>query len=163
MIWILGSGGTALSSDVYHIIPADLRLTTQQTLDPLLQVLSPELPTLFIAECVFAYMEPSISSGIMRWFSEHFDIVGGIIYEMFGLDDPFGRVMRDNLKVCVSWNIPFFNNSFSGYYVGEKCAAPWSWLIFESGEPKATLSERKHHFLFCYNVERLQRILPQGK
>lgn len=45
---------------------------------------------------------PSTSDGLLTWFGEHCKSVLGVaIYEMFGLDDPFGRVMKSNLKVNV--------------------------------------------------------------
>jgi hypothetical protein len=50
------------------------------------------------------YMSPVQSSAILEWFSRYFSQVdkaplGSIVYEMFGLDDAFGRVMVSNLKV----------------------------------------------------------------
>ncbi|QRW25276.1 leucine carboxyl methyltransferase [Rhizoctonia solani] len=56
------------------------------------------LPTLFIAECVFVYMPPSASGAILQWFSNTFGRAAGIVYEMFGLQDSFGKVLKDNLK-----------------------------------------------------------------
>lgn len=96
-----GHGGMALHSPKYSLIPADLRDPPSATLLPLLEsgVLKRSIPTLFISECVFVYMEPSKSDAIVKWFGENFDIAGGIVYEMFGLNDAFGKVMRANLTV----------------------------------------------------------------
>ncbi|KAG9124774.1 carboxy methyl transferase for protein phosphatase 2A, partial [Ceratobasidium sp. 392] len=55
------------------------------------------LPTLFIAECVFVYMAPDASSAIVRWFSETFSRTAGIVYEMFGLQDAFGKARQIDL------------------------------------------------------------------
>ena len=52
-------------------------------------------------------MQPNESSSLIGWFVESFrDCSGGskaplgaIVYEMFGLNDSFGRVMKANLKV----------------------------------------------------------------
>ncbi|KZS87292.1 leucine carboxyl methyltransferase [Sistotremastrum niveocremeum HHB9708] len=95
------AGGTGLSAEVYHLEPIDLRLPPESTLGVLVQngVLDPTLPTLFIAECVFVYLRPSVSHGIVSWFTS--TITGGcsgLIYEMFGLNDSFGRVMKENLR-----------------------------------------------------------------
>jgi len=64
-------------------------------------VLDPNKPTLLIFECVLAYMTPLASQAIIQWFTDYFNgraPLGGIIYEMFGLGDSFGRVMLTNLK-----------------------------------------------------------------
>ncbi|CAE6538136.1 unnamed protein product, partial [Rhizoctonia solani] len=97
-------GGTGLSSPAYHLIPLDLR-EGASALDLLVSPpsptdapLDPSLPTLFIAECVFVYMPPSASGTIVQWFSNTFKRTAGIVYEMFGLQDSFGKVLKDNLK-----------------------------------------------------------------
>jgi len=64
-------------------------------------LLDPTVPTLLIAECVLAYMDRRSSDALLRWLSNGFEVAAAVVYEMFGLDDSFGRVMRDNLKVCL--------------------------------------------------------------
>jgi len=51
-------------------------------------------------------MAPEASSALIQWFVDYFSgnnqenaVLGGIVYEMFGLNDSFGRVMLNNLKV----------------------------------------------------------------
>ncbi|KAJ1305954.1 hypothetical protein OPQ81_010670 [Rhizoctonia solani] len=97
-------GGTGLSSPTYHLIPLDLR-EGASALNSLVSPpsatnppLDPSIPTLFIAECVFVYMPPSASDAIVQWFSNTFKRTAGIVYEMFGLQDSFGKVLKDNLK-----------------------------------------------------------------
>jgi [phosphatase 2A protein]-leucine-carboxy methyltransferase len=71
-------------------------------------LLSPALPTLLLFECVLAYMTPAASNALIRWFVDYFAAagaavgpLGGVVYEMFKLNDAFGRVMLNNLKVRV--------------------------------------------------------------
>ncbi|CUA72745.1 Leucine carboxyl methyltransferase 1 [Rhizoctonia solani] len=97
-------GGTGLSSPTYHLIPLDLRdgvpalSSLVSNSSPSGTPLDPNLPTLFIAECVFVYMPPSASNAILQWFSNTFGHTAGIVYEMFGLQDSFGKVLKENLK-----------------------------------------------------------------
>jgi hypothetical protein len=49
-------------------------------------------------------MSPAASSAVLQWFLDYFSpdgsgVLGSIVYEMFRLQDSFGRVMVDNLKV----------------------------------------------------------------
>lgn len=104
-------GGIGLHSPVYHLLPADLRLPPSNILKFLTEpsasgagvVLSPSLPTLLIFECVLVYMTPDASYALIQWFTDYFapsDVVlGAVVYEMFGLNDAFGQVMLNNLKV----------------------------------------------------------------
>ena len=109
----VAKGGTALHSQKYHLLPADLRLPPSEILEPMLfspieptadSILDPSLPTLLLFECVLAYIFPSASSQLLDWFIKFIKnsptgVLGCVVYEMFGLNDPFGRVMVDNLKV----------------------------------------------------------------
>ena len=112
-----GGGGTTLRTPVYNLLPVDLRMPPAASLAPLLSaahahddsdepMLSPTLPTLLLFECVLAYMDPAASNALIRWFADYFNaaaapdgLLGGIVYEMFKLNDAFGRVMLNNLKV----------------------------------------------------------------
>ena len=44
-------------------------------------------------------MSPSSSAAVIDWFNKHISnaVLGGIVYEMIGLNDAFGRVMLNNL------------------------------------------------------------------
>ncbi|KAJ4483566.1 S-adenosyl-L-methionine-dependent methyltransferase [Lentinula aciculospora] len=106
----LEQGGSALSSPLYHLLPADLRRDPSVALSSLTNVtgdapplLDPSLPTLLIFECVLVYMSPRESNALLQWFHAYFSsqgdgVLGAIVYEMFGLGDSFGRVMVSNLK-----------------------------------------------------------------
>ncbi|KAJ7675490.1 leucine carboxyl methyltransferase [Mycena rosella] len=95
---------------IIHIPPfaGDLRLPPADTLGKLLAsedgaILSPALPTLLLFECVLVYMLPAASSALLQWFIDYFSpsgsgVLGSIVYEMFRLQDSFGRVMVENLK-----------------------------------------------------------------
>ncbi|EJD40304.1 leucine carboxyl methyltransferase [Auricularia subglabra TFB-10046 SS5] len=89
-------GGQGLTAPRYALRPFDLRkddlhqLVTDGLLDP-------ALPTLLIAECVLVYISSEKSDALLSWASSTFSTCGAIVYEMFGLDDSFGRVMRENL------------------------------------------------------------------
>ena len=99
---------------MYHLLATDLRRPPSETLEPLLldptrPVLSPNLPTLLLFECVLVYMSPESSNMILKWFTDFFSspaaeesrsVLGCIIYEMFALQDAFGKVMVKNLRVC---------------------------------------------------------------
>jgi [phosphatase 2A protein]-leucine-carboxy methyltransferase len=94
-----------LHSPVYHLLPADLRRPPSDSLAPkLTPILDSSEATLVLCECVLAYMAASASDAMLGWFvdlsANGGGVVGVIVYEMFGLEDSFGRVMKSNLKVC---------------------------------------------------------------
>ncbi|KAG6839561.1 hypothetical protein C0991_001512 [Blastosporella zonata] len=92
-------GGTGLHSEKYHLLAADLRVPA--AVGELVQpILSARVATLLLFECVLVYMEPAASSALLRWFVEYFagTPLGGVVYEMFNVEDAFGKVMVRNLK-----------------------------------------------------------------
>ncbi|RDB25119.1 Leucine carboxyl methyltransferase 1 [Hypsizygus marmoreus] len=106
----MSNGGIGVQTK-YQLLPADLRQPPSTTFTKLLAtplwegdspLLSPSLPTLLLFECVLAYMEPTASDAILRWFVDYSSSggspLGAIVYEMFGLEDAFGKVMVNNLK-----------------------------------------------------------------
>lgn len=92
-------GGSVLHSGVFNLITADLRGEPSKALQPLEDLLSSEQPVLLLSECVFPYMPPDTCRAAIRWFSERYARVSIISYDMFGLGDAFGKVMRGNLQI----------------------------------------------------------------
>jgi len=98
---VVGGAGTTLASPVYNLLAADLRKPPAEGLAPVIGLLSKTVPTLLLFECVLAYMSPDSSSALIAFFTDYFNESAplvGIVYEMFGLEDSFGRVMKNNLK-----------------------------------------------------------------
>ena len=103
------NGGTTLHSTKYHLFPTDLRIPPTESIAPLLTshsqgapILSPDLPTLLLFECVLVYIAPEASQALIQWFVNYLapsSVLGAMVYEMFGLNDSFGAVMVENLKV----------------------------------------------------------------
>ncbi|KAM9411731.1 leucine carboxyl methyltransferase 1 isoform 1-T1 [Salvelinus alpinus] len=90
--------GHSLDSDRYCIIGADLR--DIPGLDDKLKKfhLNPELPTLFLSECVLVYMTPDQSSKLVNWASVTFHTAMFVNYEQVNMLDRFGQVMIENLQ-----------------------------------------------------------------
>jgi [phosphatase 2A protein]-leucine-carboxy methyltransferase len=100
----IADGGTALHSQRYHLVGVDLRGSPEDKLtEKLAPILNRDLPTVLLFECVLVYMAPEASQVLIKWFLDYFKasntLLGGIVYEMFGLGDNFGRVLINNLKV----------------------------------------------------------------
>lgn len=98
-----------MHSTKYHLLPVDLHTPPAESIAPLLTspsqgdpILSPDLPTLLLFECVLVYVTPEASQALIQWFTDYFTsstVLGAVVYEMFGLSDSFGTVMVENLKV----------------------------------------------------------------
>ena len=107
---LAAQGGAELISDVYALLPGDLR-TLPTDLGPKLfeptpdrpALLRPDLPTLILAECVFIYLAPEQSSALLRWSATTFREAAVALYDPAALDDSFGRIMVTNLRVCARW------------------------------------------------------------
>ena len=59
-----------------------------------------EAPVLILTECVLVYLKPDESRRILSFTKDYF--VGDRLllnYEMIKPDDPFGKVMLENLEV----------------------------------------------------------------
>ena len=89
------SGQGEIITPSYKLLGQDLR--DLQSLDQKLQSLvSKELPTLFIAECVLVYMYPEHSDALLE-YSQQFPNCGFLAYDIIGPNDAFGRTMLENL------------------------------------------------------------------
>jgi len=84
--YTISKGGTQLTSEIYALLPLDLKSNPATTLtEELLPLLDPLLPTLFLAECVLCYLKPEVGEEIITWF-DRFGDCAGVIYEMCGLE-----------------------------------------------------------------------------
>ena len=94
-----------LHANDYHLITGDLRSletspTAAQSLhDKFFKAcgLDPDIPTIFISECVLVYMEPTASAALLKWLTQYFSSCVFIHYEQVNLSDRFGEIMKDNL------------------------------------------------------------------
>jgi len=111
---ILENGGTTLHSVKYHMLPADPRSHSSEPIAPLFTstspssssqecpILSSDLPTLLLFECVLVYVAPEASQVLVQWFVDYLapsSVLGVMVYKMFGLNASFRTMIAENLKV----------------------------------------------------------------
>lgn len=94
----VSQGGSRLDTPLYTLLPLDLRIKTGtaegkppgSSMDETLSsLLDSDVPTLFLAECVYCYMQPEKSQRVIEWFAGTFGKRGGcvgVLYEMCGLE-----------------------------------------------------------------------------
>lgn len=82
----------------YHLVSADLRNVTEFANKLKLAKVDFDLPTLFIAECVLVYIDPSATSCLLKYLANTFSISIFINYEQVNMQDNFGHVMLSNLR-----------------------------------------------------------------
>ena len=91
---------TDLHGAKYHVIAADF--VDLHALEKKLSDCSGftfEVPTLFIAECVFVYIDPAKVNTFLQWISSNFQSSVALInHEQLNIYDKFGQVMLDNLS-----------------------------------------------------------------
>ena len=99
------SGNTIIDARVYALISADLRDDSWH--DTLFAKLDRSLPTLFLYECVLAYLSPSAGDHLVSTLAAPFAHAHIVCYDMCIAGDMsadgslsrFGRVMLENLGV----------------------------------------------------------------
>ena len=82
-----------LTGENYHLVACDLG-----DVDKLEKLgLDKTLPTLFVAECVFSYLEEESLDKLLKWTAS-FERSACVSYDIVAKDDAFGKVMRRNFQ-----------------------------------------------------------------
>lgn len=93
------TGVTDLHAGNYHIMGVDLRQRSE-FISALQQCeIDFSLPTLFLAECVLVYIEGNHVDEDLKWITSNFESVAFINYEQINMNDRFGEVMKQNLRL----------------------------------------------------------------
>ncbi|OQR79558.1 leucine carboxyl methyltransferase 1-like [Tropilaelaps mercedesae] len=88
-----------IHSSRYHLVGVDMK--NLQTLAAKLSQdcrLDPQLPTLFITECVLVYMAPSDCEALLSYITSTFKKAVLLNYDPVNMNDKFAEVMLENLK-----------------------------------------------------------------
>lgn len=94
---VTSDGRVAFTKEKYHLISADLSNATG-TIELLRTAgVNFSAPTLFIAECVLVYMDPSASTALLEALGNSFECAVFASYDMINPNDAFGKVMVANI------------------------------------------------------------------
>jgi len=87
-----------IDSELYHLISCDI--TDVKTLDEKLcsAGIKKDIPTLFIAECVFVYIPFENVRKVLEYMAKEFRTVMLVDYDPINLNDKFGEVMKEHLR-----------------------------------------------------------------
>eukprot|EP01113_Clastostelium_recurvatum_P005961 TRINITY_DN12687_c0_g1_i1.p1 TRINITY_DN12687_c0_g1~~TRINITY_DN12687_c0_g1_i1.p1 ORF type:complete len:354 (+),score=71.03 TRINITY_DN12687_c0_g1_i1:51-1064(+) len=88
---------TSMHGGIYHLMAGDI--TKKEDMEAIIRdsQLDRSLPTLFICECVLAYLPPDQGTDVLRWVADRFPTCGFVSYDPISPHDPFGKVMIKNL------------------------------------------------------------------
>lgn len=87
-----------IHSPIYHLFSGDLQNMKDLSEKLVYNGLDTKIPTLFISECVFIYLEPQYSDAIIHWAASNFEKSFFWLYEQIKPNDPFGSMMLNNLE-----------------------------------------------------------------
>lgn len=89
-----------LHSNIYHLISSDIR-NPKHLNEKLFNdcKLDKSLPTLFISECVLVYLSRQHTFDFLKWITSTFEQAVLINYEQVNMEDKFGQIMIDNLRM----------------------------------------------------------------
>lgn len=87
-----------LSSSFYHLCACDI--TNVPAVDKALTEcgIDKQLPTLFLAECVFVYISHDLVGKLLNYVGDLFPTSIFVDYDPVNLSDRFGEVMKQNLR-----------------------------------------------------------------
>ncbi|KAI3384285.1 hypothetical protein SNEBB_005044 [Seison nebaliae] len=88
-----------INSKNYSLIPIDLVDNVEMVKTILEKELDRNLPTLFISECFFTYLENDNIIQLHNIFQQCLTNISYLIYDIFNLDNKFGENMLKNLKM----------------------------------------------------------------
>ncbi|KAI8985787.1 S-adenosyl-L-methionine-dependent methyltransferase [Pilobolus umbonatus] len=91
-------GGMILKGPSYCLLGGDLRNWPEVVKSLMESGLDTSIPTLFISECVFIYLNPNHSADILKWITNHMRNTMFVLYEQIKPNDAFGKMMIQNLK-----------------------------------------------------------------
>ncbi|PAV70301.1 hypothetical protein WR25_11304 [Diploscapter pachys] len=82
----------------YHLVGADIRQWNE--LETKLEAcgIDANLPTLFLAECVFPYISVDATDKLLKELAEMFQCAVFLNYEQINVTDRFGKIMEENLE-----------------------------------------------------------------
>lgn len=83
----------------YHVMGVDLRHIDEVENKLKQAEVDFSLPTLFLAECVLVYIESNHCSNLLKWISSRFSSSMIVNYEQVAMNDRFGEVMMNNLRL----------------------------------------------------------------
>jgi len=91
---------TDLHGTDYHIVACDF--TNTNNLEEKLASCNWDysVPTVFVSECVFVYLNPTKVTDFLKWIKQKF-LSGGVVllnHEQLNMNDRFGQVMMENLS-----------------------------------------------------------------
>jgi len=96
----LSAAGTRqLRTPHCRYVPVDMRIASELLAAMGTAGFRDDLPTLFLAECVLVYMQALHGDGIVEWAASAVPKAPSaiVVYEQTNPNDPFGKVMVDNL------------------------------------------------------------------
>jgi len=87
-----------IDSELYHLISCNISDISELDSKLTAAGIQKNVPTLFVAECVFVYIPYEDVSNVLKYIANEFRTVMLIDYDPINLNDKFGEVMKEHLR-----------------------------------------------------------------
>jgi len=87
-----------IDSELYHLMSCDITNTIELNEKLISAGIKKNVPTLFLAECVFVYIPVEDVRNMLKYIANEFSTVMLVDYDPINLNDKFGEVMKEHLR-----------------------------------------------------------------